>query len=497
MANSEINIKQLKFPENVRERPGMYIGTTENPDVIYREPVDNSVDEMIGGYCDTTLMFNNDKRKIPCIIMDNGRGIPLKEAIDQVRDASGTVTEVPLGITQMELAVGTLHAGSKFNKTEISAGTNGVGVSATNALSSDFYIFSKMSLHQLSKCPDEVKNSIKAYKMPDRDDLYYGIHYQKGYIVDKKFYHLSEVLTLLELKDKDLNGISPSTITAFCPDSTVFESVKCTIPTNYRFIKYMFKKTKNKDLKFFINGKEDKDTIKGFDNDLQVRINNPRKDSMNPYLDFILSIGLSEKLNDEEVIGSVNGLETNAGLHIKIVNKAYTNAFETIFGDVSGYACKGVNFLVIMLCNEPSFSSQTKERLSDIREFDLSRLPDLEKAFKKLINDNLDYFKQNYDRITEYLHSIDKLGKLGEIRKNVLLASQNNRIGSYQSKKLKDCTTTERDKAELFIVEGDSAAGSLLPFRDIKYHAILPLTSALVEVKPIEFGENPHTSDRS
>lgn len=258
MANSEINIKQLKFPENVRERPGMYIGTTENPDVIYREPVDNSVDEMIGGYCDTTLMFNNDKRKIPCIIMDNGRGIPLKEAIDQVRDASGTVTEVPLGITQMELAVGTLHAGSKFNKTEISAGTNGVGVSATNALSSDFYIFSKMSLHQLSKCPDEVKNSIKAYKMPDRDDLYYGIHYQKGYIVDKKFYHLSEVLTLLELKDKDLNGISPSTITAFCPDSTVFESVKCTIPTNYRFIKYMFKKTKNKDLKFFINGKEDK-----------------------------------------------------------------------------------------------------------------------------------------------------------------------------------------------------------------------------------------------
>lgn len=157
-----------------------------------------------------------------------------------------------------------------------------------------------------------------------------------------------------------------------------------------------------------------------------------------------------------------------------MINKAYTNAFESIFGDVSGYACKGVNFLVILQCNEPSFSSQTKEKLSDIREFDLTRLPDLEKAFKRVINDNLEYYKQNFDRITEYLHSIDKLGKLGEIRKNVLIASQNSRMGSYQPKKLKECTTTEREKAELFIVEGDSAAGSLLPYRDLKYHAILP-----------------------
>jgi hypothetical protein len=235
-----------------------------------------------------------------------------------------------------------------------------------------------------------------------------------------------------------------------------------------------WKKTKKKDLKFYVNGKEDKDEITGYDHDINIRIDNPRKDSLNPFLEFIISVGLSEKFEDAGFIGSVNGLETPAGLHIKMVNKAYTNAFEAIFGDVSGYACKGVNFLVILQCNEPSFSSQTKEKLSDIREFDLTRLPDLEKAFKRVINDNLEYYKQNFDRITEYLHSIDKLGKLGEIRKNVLIASQNSRLGSYQPKKLKECTTTEREKAELFIVEGDSAAGSLLPYRDLKYHAILP-----------------------
>lgn len=468
------DITQLKFPEVVRERSGMYIGSTENPDVILREITDNSIDEMLAGRANTLLVFNNKKYYS---VFDDGQGIPLKEAIDSSKDRDGNIVDTPLGITQMELAVGSLHAGSKWKKSDIAIGLNGVGSSCTNALSSEFLIFSRLSLHQLSKCPDEVRNAAKAYRMEDRKDLYYGIHYQKGYLIDKKLYNLVDILKLLEVKDKDLNGVVPATITAFIPDDTIFQTIKCNIPTNYRFIKYIFKKTKQKDLRFFINGKEDKDEIAGFDHDLHIRLDNPRKDSLNPFLDFIISMGLSEKFNDSEIIGSVNGLETMAGLHLKIVNKAFNNAFEAIFGDVSGYSSKGVNFLVILQCNEPSFSSQTKERLSDIREFDLSRIPELEKAFKRLINDNIEYYKQNYLRIVEYLSSVDKLGKLGEIRKNVLIASQNSRIGSYQPKKLKDCTTTEREKAELFIVEGDSAAGSLLPYRDLKYHAILPLTS--------------------
>jgi DNA gyrase/topoisomerase IV subunit B len=112
--DEEIEIVHLKFPDNVRRRPGMYIGGVDNADVILREVVDNSIDELFN--CKSCDNIVSNKQGSWYVTSDNGRGIPIY------------ITEE--GMTATELACSSLHAGSKFDKTLSSAsiGLNGVNV---------------------------------------------------------------------------------------------------------------------------------------------------------------------------------------------------------------------------------------------------------------------------------------------------------------------------------------------------------------------------------
>lgn len=111
------DIKLLKFPDNVRLRPGMYIGSTENPNVILREIIDNSIDELMLPNGTDEVKIEVDPESGYCIVGDNGRGIPVD--IDE-----------ETGLTKLELAMSNLHAGGKFGKGKYaSIGLNGVGSS--------------------------------------------------------------------------------------------------------------------------------------------------------------------------------------------------------------------------------------------------------------------------------------------------------------------------------------------------------------------------------
>ena len=101
-AYDENSIEVLEFPEDVRKRPGMYIGgtTTEGMHHIYKEILDNSIDEAVSGHCNKIIVTNEGDGVLS--IMDNGRGIPT--GINKAK-----------GVSALELVFTVLHAGGKFN----------------------------------------------------------------------------------------------------------------------------------------------------------------------------------------------------------------------------------------------------------------------------------------------------------------------------------------------------------------------------------------------
>jgi DNA gyrase subunit B len=470
MTLNKIKIEKLEFPDNIRKRYGMYIGEGDNPDVIFREIVDNSIDELFASKTSDTIYIKikNDFY----IVGDNGRGIPLDKFKKNENE------------TSTYIAITELHAGSKFNKSNVSIGMNGVGASCTNALSEKFIVLSRYFNHY--DLPDRLKKTLPKNK----SKLFYELEFEYGKRISEKWIYEKDLEKKYDLK---ISKYNLNTIIIFKPDNKIFKSTKISDDyiENLKLSKYIFKTFYNKEIKIIINDNNE-DTFEWLDYyNYKLRYTYKMKSKVNPQIDILILFRICDSLEEGGFYGSVNSLQVNSGLHINITQKAFNRAFEEYYEDhFRNKESAGLEFFTIFLLNEPSFSSQTKERLSEIPDLNKDDLIEkLKDKFIEIIDKNKKEFNSHYKRILELLVSLENASKIQILKSSIGISSNERNYEQFVPLKLKDCYTEDRSKAELFIVEGESAGGTLLQCRNPEIHAVLPLRGKILNTSKLEIDQ--------
>lgn len=429
-AYTEASIKTLSSLEHIRLRPGMYIGRLGNgthaEDGIYvllKETIDNSIDEFTMGHGKKIEVELTD-RSIK--VRDYGRGIPLGKLID---------------------CVSIINTGAKYDSETFqkSVGLNGVGQKAVNALALEY--------------------RAQAF----RDGQTKLVEFEKGKL--KKDGKIA--------KTDERNG----TLIEFTPDEALFgkdfkfrpEFVEDML-WNYAFL--------NRGLTLVFNGKSFK-SENGLRDLLQKNLSG---DPLYPIIhlegDDIEVAFTHGNHYGEEYFSFVNGQHTTmGGTHLAAFREALTDTVRNFFKKDydSADIRQSIDAAVSVRVMEPVFESQTKTKLGSVNVGPDG--PSLKEFVGKFMQQSLDVYlhknKETADAIKRKIEDSERERKeLAGIRN---LARERAKKASLHNKKLRDCRLHLGDRNEraeqstLFIVEGDSAAGSLTATRDVQTQAVFAL----------------------
>jgi DNA gyrase subunit B len=445
-------IQVLEGLEAVRRRPGMYIGSTDQRGLhhLVREIVDNSVDEALGGYCDTIVTRIAADGVVT--VTDNGRGIP----VDKHAKANKSALEVIMTV---------LHAGGKFGGGgyKVSGGLHGVGASVVNALS--------------EWCRVEVRRNGKIY----RQDYQRGV--PKGAV-------------------KAVGETSPGdhgTTTSFMADTEIFTAG---LDYNFDLLIQWFRETAylTRGLKLtLIDERSDREMTFFFEGGIVsfVRHLNRNRSVVHERPFYVLRempagmVEVALQYNDsygESTHTFANNINTvDGGTHLSGFKSALTrtmneyakrNGFLKADESLSGEDVReGLTAIVSVKLAEPQFEGQTKGKLGNA---------EVAGAVQTVVNDALGAFlEENPQSARKIIEKCIVASRAREAaRKARELVQRKGGLESFSLPgKLADCTERDPAKAELYIVEGDSAGGSAKQGRDRRFQAILPLRGKILNVE--------------
>lgn len=470
------NIQVLEGLEPVRKRPGMYIGSTDSLGLheSLREIIDNAVDEALAGFAKNVwIVLNTDGS---ATVADDGRGIP----VDEVEG---------YGKSALEIVMTKLHAGGKFGGSayKVSGGLHGVGASVVNALSEWTWV--------------EVRRKGKIH----RQEYERGITKTEVTVIKE-----SKASSIISTIIKDLSG----TTTTFMPDNQIFS----TIEFDFDYIKKAIRERAYlvPSLYFhFIDQRIDKEKeinyyFEGGIKSLVEKINE-NKEPLHKSIYFKKQNGEVEvevaiQYNNsyaENVESYVNVINTiNGGSHLTGFRMALTRAIndygkkigsfkneeDSITGDDTREGLTAVVYIK-MPQDIIQFEGQTKGKLGN---------SEIQPLTQQITKEGISlFFEENPTearRILEKVYLAAKARLAAKAAKEAILR-KGALEGSSLPGKLWDCQERDPSKCEIYLVEGDSAAGTAKGGRDRKNQAILPIGGKILNTerarldKIIEFEE--------
>ncbi len=446
------DIEILSGLDPVRRRPGMYTDTTR-PNHLAHEVVDNSVDEAVAGHCkriDVTLYRDGSLE-----VFDDGRGMPVDKHPQEK-------------IPGVELILTRLHAGGKFSgkNYKYAGGLHGVGVSVVNALSKNLEVWIR------------------------RDSKEYNLSFKGGEKVGK-----------LEVVGK-VGKQNTGTTIRFWPDPKYFDTDKFSVKQLKHLLRAKAVLCPGLKIRFTVEKPKQKFEWQyegGLEQYLSEELGGATTLPEQPF-------GGSLRGSREEVDWSVVWLtdatqpvtESYVNLVPTIQGGTHVNGFRTGLTEAVREFCEfrsllprglriapedvwnGVSFILSVKMEDPQFSGQTKERLSS-RESAAFVSGVVKDAFALWLNQHPEAGDQIAQRAIAAAQIRLKAGKQ-VVRKKVV-------TGPALPGKLADCSCTEPERSELFLVEGDSAGGSAKQARDREIQAILPLCGKIMNTWEVDQGE--------
>ena len=445
-------IQVLEGLEAVRKRPGMYIGSTSSSGLhhLVYEIVDNAIDEALAGYCRHITVTINPGNSIT--VTDDGRGIPVD-------------IQPQTGRPALEVVYTVLHAGGKFGGGgyKVSGGLHGVGASVVNALSQwlRVRVHKNGEIYEMKFARGHITQEMKVVGRTDKTGT--EVTFQPDPEMFDSLVYDYETLHERMREEAFLNAGLTITITDDRDDEKPVSETMCYEGGIKEFAAWCNRnKTVIHDEVIY---------MKGSKGDASAEIAVQYNDGYN---EFLLSFANDVRTPE----GGMHETGFKTALTRVLNNYGVKNGI--IKGDdkVSGDDCReGITAIISVKLTDAQFEGQTKAKLGNAY---------IRTLVDQVVNDQLTTFFEEHPQIAKAV--LDKAMMANRAREAARKARESIRRktgleSGQMPDKLQDCNERNPELCEIYIVEGDSAAGSAIQGRDSRFQAILAMWGKMLNVE--------------